>query len=628
MLDSNKWFDNRIIDEAISGFKIELPNPETIIETNPPIARPETLAIDVLAQIDRLQTAESKFYSYVLVCDRHNKLVGIITERDIVRITATQQDLTAVTAAEVMSGNVITLKRSALSCIRKVLDILSTHRIRHLPIVNDDNRLEGIISYSGICQAIHPSNLIKFRRVVEAMNSQVLYTTPDASVLELSQLMLENHQSYVAIAELDSTQTLIPLGIITERDLIKLQLQRINMAEVKARTIMSQPLMCLKLNDPLMLVQQTMNQLQVRRLVITGSRGELKGIVTQLDMLKALEPGELYDIIVTLQQQLQQKTQTLHQANENLRQEIAQRRAAELLLEKEKELAQITLQSIGDAVVTTNLLDEIEEFNPMAEQLTGWKLTEIKGKVISSVIQVIDEKRNSVPTPLSRVSNDTCHSSSLRSVLIAKDGTEYAIRDSATPLCDRQGKIIGAVWIFHDITESLRLSDRLLWHANHDTLTGLYNRRKFTEKLAQAIITAKTESQHHVLCYCDLDKFKVVNDTCGHGAGDALLRQVTNLLSRRVRSVDTLARLGGDEFGLILYQCSLSEAFTVANILRKAVSDFVFTWEQHTFKIGISIGITSIDSTTEDLNQLIGIADSACYKAKAQGRNSVYVHRS
>ena len=624
MLDNNQWSEENAIDEA-SGFNIKLPKPEAIIETNFPVANPETLVIDVVAQIDRHQTSEPEAYSYVLICDRHNKLVGIITERDIVRSTVAQQDLTAITAAEVMSSNVITLKKSALSNISTALNILNQHQIRHLPIVSDEDLVEGIISFRSICRAIHPANLLKFRRVAEVMNSQVLYTTPGTSVLELSRLMLENHQSYVAIAESDLSETLIPLGIVTERDLIKLQLQRINMTEVEAQTVMSQPLMCVNPNDPLMQVQQKMARLRVRRLLVTGERGELRGIVTQLDMLRAIEPEELYSIIATLEQ----KTHKIQQDNENLRREIAQRQAAELLLEREKELAQITLQSIGDAVVTTNLADEIEEFNPVAEELTGWRATEVKGKVISSVIQVIDENnRNSVPTPLSRVLSDTGRSSLLRSVLIAKDGKEYAIRDSATPIRDRQGKIVGAVWVFHDVTESRRLSDRLSWQANHDTLTGLYNRRKFTEKLAEAIVTAKTESQHHVLCYCDLDRFKIVNDTCGHGAGDALLRQITNLLRRRVRCVDTLARLGGDEFGLILYQCSISEAFTVADTLRQAVADFVFNWEQHTFNIGISIGITSIDSTTEDLNKLINTADAACYKAKARGRNSIHVHGS
>ena len=626
MLDNNQWSNENEIDKATYDPNTILPKPEAIIETNFPIAHPETLAIDVLAQIDRRQTSESKTYSYVFICDRHNKLVGIITERDIVRLTAAQQDLTAITAAEIISDNPIALKKSALSNISTALDILKQHQIRHLPIVSDDNRLEGIINFSSICQAIHPATVLKFRRVAEVMNSQVLYTTPTTSVLELSRLMLENHQSYIAIVEPDSTQTSIPVGIVTERDLVKLQLQRINMTEVEAQTVMSQPLMCLNPDDPLMLVQQRMNQLRVRRLVVTGERGELKGIVHQFDLLRAIEPEELYSIMATLQQ----KTQKIQQDNENLRQEIAQRQAAELLLQREKELAQITLQSIGDAVVTTNLADEIEEFNPVAEKLTGWKATEVKGKVIFSVIQVIDENdRSLVPTPLSRVSSNTGVSSSLlRSVLIAKDGKEYPIRDSASPLRDRQEKIVGAVWIFHDVTESRRLNDRLSWQANHDTLTGLYNRRKFTDKLAEAMITAETESQHHILCYCDLDKFKTVNDTCGHGAGDALLRQITNLLSRRVRSVDTLARLGGDEFGLILYQCSLLEAVTVADILRKAVADFVFNWEQHTFSIGISIGITAIDSTTDDLNELIDTADAACYKAKAQGRNGIYVHGS
>ena len=156
-------------------------------------------------------------------------------------------------------------------------------------------------------------------------------------------------------------------------------------------------------------------------------------------------------------------------------------------------------------------------------------------------------------------------------------------------------------------------------------MTGLYNRRKFTEKLAQAIFIAQKESVQHALCYCDLDKFKIVNDTCGHGAGDVLLRQITELLGHRVRSVDTLARLGGDEFGLLLYQCPIKKAIAVAQVLLQTLADFHFTWEDQVFTIGISIGIVAIDASVNDLEQIMNIADAACYTAKAQGRNCIHV---
>lgn len=629
MLDNSQRSeqDSLAANQLISDFYFQLPKLETIIEKELPTVAPDLPVIDVLEKINR-HASKSNADSYVLITDELEQLRGILTERDILRLTATQQDLTAITVQEVMTSNVITLKKPELSDINDALDLLNQHQISHLPIISDRNQIEGIISFNSICQAIHPSNLLKFRLVAEVMNSDVLHADVATTVLELSQLMWANSQSYVVITTLeDSTQQLLPLGIITERDIIQLQLQRLDLSTIKVESVMRSPLVCLNHADSLLLAQQKMTQLRVRRLVVVGEQGELKGIVSQFNMLRAIDTEELFHVITTLHQQLNQKTQKIRQTNENLKQEILQRQIVEQQLKQEKELAQITLKSIGDGVITTNLADEIEELNPVAEELTGWRFEEVKGRSLSKVIQVIDETtRNTIPTPLVRVlADEQPHSSLIRSVLIARDGKEYAIRDSVSPIRDPQGEIIGAVWIFHDVTESRRRTDRLSWHASHDNLTGLYNRRKFTEKLAQAIMSAQKDSTQHVLCYCDLDKFKIVNDTCGHSAGDTLLRQITELLSRRVRSVDTLARLGGDEFGLLLYQCKLTEAISVANILRQTIADFHFTWEEHEFSIGISIGLVAIDSATSDLNQIMNVADMACYTAKAKGRNCLHI---
>ena len=629
MLDNSQHSEQFSSSEnkVILDFYFPLSQLETIIEVNPLTVAPEILVIDVLKQINH-HAFESNADSYVLITDELKQLRGILTEREILRLTSTQQDLTVITVREVMQSQFVTLQRSALSDINTALDILNQHQIRHLPITSDRNQVEGIISFNSICKAIHPSNLLKFRLVAEVMNPDVLHADSSTTVLELARLMWSNHQSYVVITKLkSSTQKLIPIGIVSERDIIKLQLQRRDIACIQAAQVMRYPLECLNYKDTLLFAQQKMNELRVRRLVVVGEEGGLQGIVSQRNMLRAIDTEELFKVITTLQQELNQKTQKIRQTNKNLKQEILQRQTIEKQLKQEKELAQITLKSIGDGVITTNLADEIEEFNPVAEELTGWLFEEVKGKNLSSVIQVIDEtSRKTIPSPLVRVlADEQPHSSLIRSVLIARDGTEYAIRDSVSPIRDLQGEIMGAVWIFHDVTESRRQEDRLSWQASHDTLTGLYNRRKFTEKLAQAIISAQKDFVQHALCYCDLDKFKIVNDTCGHGAGDALLRQITELLSRRVRSVDTLARLGGDEFGLLLYQCPITEAISVVNILRQTIADFRFTWGDHVFIIGISIGMVAIDDSANDLNQIMNVADTACYTAKAQGRNRVHI---
>jgi diguanylate cyclase (GGDEF)-like protein len=209
-------------------------------------------------------------------------------------------------------------------------------------------------------------------------------------------------------------------------------------------------------------------------------------------------------------------------------------------------------------------------------------------------------------------------------VLIARDGREVGINDSAAPIRDRSGHTVGAVMVFHDVTEARQLTRQVFWQAIHDPLTGLVNRREFELRLEQALQSAQTYQQAHMLCYLDLDQFKIVNDTCGHSAGDELLRQVTALLQTHIRKSDTLARLGGDEFGVLLHQCDLDQALRVANTLRESIQAFRFAWETNTFSIGVSIGVVSINHQSESLSSLLVAADSACYAAKNNGRNRVH----
>jgi len=164
---------------------------------------------------------------------------------------------------------------------------------------------------------------------------------------------------------------------------------------------------------------------------------------------------------------------------------------------------------------------------------------------------------------------------------------------------------------------------QLSWQASHDPLTGLVNRREFEKCLERAISNAKTVEHEYTLCYMDLDRFKIVNDTCGHLAGDELLRQVSCLLQSRCRKTDTLARLGGDEFGLLLYQCSLAEAQRVVQALHESIQQFRFVWQDKTFTLGISIGVVAIDPCLWKLEDIINAADTACYAAKNRGRNQV-----
>ncbi|MCC5632867.1 EAL domain-containing protein [Nostoc sphaeroides CHAB 2801] len=350
----------------------------------------------------------------------------------------------------------------------------------------------------------------------------------------------------------------------------------------------------------------------------------------------SLENAELYQELQTYSQKLEINNAQLNQINLSLAAEISDRQRREIEREQaqealfqEKELAQVTLQSIGDAVITTDSQGLVRYLNPIAQQMTGWSQLEAQGLPLWEVFQIINETtREPVVNPLEKALREG-HSTSLanHTILISRNGDEFAIDDSAAPIRASNGEIIGAVMVFHDVSRTRTLSRQLSWQASHDALTGLLNRREFEHHLEQTINDAKAHNQQHALCYLDLDQFKIVNDTCGHIAGDELLRQVTALFQGQVRKTDTLARIGGDEFGLLLNQCSLQQAQRVSNTIRQKVQELRFIWQEKLFTIGISIGLVMIDTQSKSVAHVLSLADAACYAAKNRGRNRVQVYQ-
>ncbi|MEO1300266.1 MAG: diguanylate cyclase [Cyanobacteria bacterium J06636_16] len=182
--------------------------------------------------------------------------------------------------------------------------------------------------------------------------------------------------------------------------------------------------------------------------------------------------------------------------------------------------------------------------------------------------------------------------------------------------------------VFRDVTHSRKLARRLSWQASHDALTGLTNRQQFEQSLMESLQSVQQGDQVHVLCYLDLDQFKVVNDTCGHIAGDELLRQISRLLKVNIRATDILARLGGDEFGILLKQCPLQRAELIAEKLRETVQNFRFLWQDKVFSVGVSIGLVLLDADSHTLTEILSAADAACYAAKGLGRNRVHIYQA
>lgn len=295
-------------------------------------------------------------------------------------------------------------------------------------------------------------------------------------------------------------------------------------------------------------------------------------------------------------------------------------------LAEQHELLRVTLRSIGDAVITTDALGNTEWLNPVAERLTGWTVEEAKGRPLSQVFHIVNEDtrlqtENPVATCLAQgkivgLANHT--------VLISRNGDEFGIEDSAAPIRNSQGELLGVVLVFHDVTEQRRLSGEVSYQATHDALTGLVNRVEFETRLRRLLHQTHEDGSNHALMYIDLDQFKIVNDTCGHSVGDQLLQQVTKILTETVRTRDTLARLGGDEFGVILEHCSTDQAQRVAQLICDKMDNFRFLHDTHRFRIGTSIGLVVMDNRWPTIAALMQAADTSCYAAKDAGRNRVH----
>ncbi|MDZ7804440.1 EAL domain-containing protein [Thiohalophilus sp.] len=308
------------------------------------------------------------------------------------------------------------------------------------------------------------------------------------------------------------------------------------------------------------------------------------------------------------------------------RDELIEKSENELYVEKSKAL--VTLESIGEGVITTDTNGNITYMNPAAEILTGSRFSNISGKSLHKVFRVRKPESESIENyPVDRVitSKENLHHDP-HLTLIKPDHSELVIKDTASPILDRAGDVIGMALVFHDFSSVKHMSDKLAYQASHDDLTELYNRREFENQLHDALEDARQRDTEHCLCYLDLDQFKIINDTCGHLAGDILLKQISQQIKNRIRRHDLLARLGGDEFGIIFYDTDIKEAEVLANEVKNSVADFRYIWHDTSFDIGVSIGLVPINAAVNNHSELLMRADSACYIAKDNGRNCIHAY--
>ena len=309
--------------------------------------------------------------------------------------------------------------------------------------------------------------------------------------------------------------------------------------------------------------------------------------------------------------------------------DVSHRKSMEVSLSRSKRQAQYTLESISEGVITTDNEGRIDYMNLSAESIIGINRDDAAGHRVGELFTVVDDAdRRSLGDPVDRcLALRRRVNMGRRAVMISMDGEqEHSVEITASPIRGPGNSISGAVVVFHDVSELRGLTRKMSYQATHDPLTGLINRREFERRLDSAIDSALAEEAAHMLFYMDLDRFKAVNDTCGHLAGDNMLREVAGLIRDEVRDSDYVGRLGGDEFGAILIGCPIDKARQIANDICVAVADYRFVWKDKIFNIGISIGLVEISHVSGSLQDVMSAADSACYVAKQDGRGQIHIY--
>jgi PAS domain S-box-containing protein len=500
---------------------IELPSLELAI-ARPLTVAPDTMVVDAIALMSQARGSNcllsaAKSSSNPNLADRQPtscilvvqgaRLIGIFTERDVVKITVNRINLTGLRIASVMTQKVVTLTQSGSESIFTALSLLRQHQIRHLPILDDREQLVGIVTLSTIRQVLQPANLLKVRRVAEVMTTGVIAAPATASILTLAHLMAEHRVSCVVITQpaentnpqLPITNYQLPTGIITEGDLVQFLALELNLAETTAENVMSAPLFCLSKEDSLWVAHQEMEKRHVRRLVVASEQGELLGIVTQTSLLQVLEPQEMTGIIETLQVKIEEQTTQLRQVNEELQAEIAKRQGIEAVLrqaqeelekrveERTAELkaaneqlqreieqrrqaeAQIQFQAnvlsqINDAVVAIDNAHRVIYWNQAAERLYGVKADEIIGKPIEASHQyrwVKQEDEQAVGEALA-----TKGAWRGEGINIKKNGEEIYVEVSVSVVKDNNGDGIGFLGVIRDISDRKQDQDQIAFQAS------------------------------------------------------------------------------------------------------------------------------------------------------------------
>ncbi len=658
----------------LSNFTIEVamdPSPLTVTpdislaEAIYRLSQPKNNDVKVNLPRESNQGIDIKSRSSCLLVVENHQLLGILTERDIVRLIASKVQFEQIKISDVMTDKLITISDSEIEDIYTVINYFQQYKIRHLPVLSKKKELLGLITPTGLRNALKSFDLLRHRQVDEVMNTDVIHDSPNSSVLAIAEKMAKYQVSCIVIVCTDKQQILHPVGIVTERDIVQFQALGLNFTQLKASDIMSTPLSTLSPVDTLWQAHQQMQTVKVRRLVVCDPNGKLLGLITQTNILQNLDPLDMCGVIHILRKEIQdlqaEKIELLHRNNSRLEEQV------EYLQESVNKLEQrnYEITTINQMMEFLQACEKIEDANEF--------LAEFLKKLFpgfSSSILLKDEcncKFESVSSYGNLADSETlvkvndCWALRRGQTHIATNAQpglfcHHVDRESqptttiCIPLLNR-GRVWGLFYLrtqcsekishhqkqlAHTVAEqislalyNLKLREQLRNDSIRDALTGLFNRRYLDEYLQQEIIRAKRNQQPLSVIMVDVDRFKRFNDTYGHDVGDIVLRELGKFLQQKVRGYDIVCRYGGEEMTLILINTPISVAKQRAENICSGVRELSLKNQGETLpSITISLGVACFPLHGNTGEEIVQRADRALYRAKKTGRNRVVLYQN
>ncbi|WP_338431622.1 diguanylate cyclase domain-containing protein [Synechococcus elongatus] len=641
------------------------------------IDRQPLMVLPTLPIADALALMEQQRSTYVLLVEPPQKLVGIFTERDVVRLTAAKRALASTCIGDVAASSVLTISEAGTNDVISTLNLFRQYNVRHLPVVTATGQVAGVMTYEGIRRLLKPIDLLRLRRVSEVMVRSVICADRYQSALALAKLMSDRQISCVVITEQDRSGYPKPIGLVTERDILHLQVQRADLRQTTAADFMGAPPVCIQADDTLWQANQRMRSRQIRRLLVVDDRGIMIGLLTQTSLIQMIDPFEATLTIETLQQMVGERTEALDAANEKLERKALERKRAKAALQQQiyrERLVNRTAQRIRESLQLDEILattvSEVRQFlkaervliyqfqpeqvGAIAAESTDINQASIQGNsALEGILQAID------PTFYSR---DRIHSipdlqaegieipnvlllkrlqlrASLVAPIFAQDilwgllivGQNSEPRrwekleiDLLKQLATQVGIAIQQAHLYAQLAAA---NQQLLRLAQSDGLTGLANRRCFDQSLVTEWNRALRDQQALGLILIDVDFFKQFNDTYGHQAGDDCLKAVATALQKVVaRPADLIARYGGEEFVALLPNTPAQGVLHLAEAMRSAVEQLKIPHQGSRVRpwVSLSLGATAwIPDPQQAPDLLVAAADQALYRAKESGRDRV-----